>query len=39
MNKGDFCYLEPAETTDEFDSSYFQIDGVKILNLMIMSQF
>ena len=34
MNKGDFCYLEPAETTDELDSiSYFQIDGVKILNL------
>ena len=34
MNKDDFCYLEPAETTDELDSiSFFQIDNYKILNL------
>ena len=34
MNKGDFCYLEPAETTPELDSiSFFQIDEYKILNL------
>ena len=34
MNKNDFCYLEPAETSPEVDSiSFFQIDGYKILNV------
>ena len=34
MNKNDYCYLEPADTTPELDSiSFFQIDNYKILNL------
>lgn len=34
MNKNDFCYLEPAETSPEVDSiSFFQIDEYKILNV------
>ncbi len=34
LNKNDFAYIKPAETTDELDSiSFFNIDGINIINL------
>ena len=34
LNKNDFAYIRPAETTDELDSiGFFNIDGKNIINL------